>query len=77
MTYQKRSIRLLLVYLDSLNFTVVVSDIGESEYFMGYLQDDAALARDVLEALPGVILLLDKDGVIGDASEHVIALSGF
>jgi PAS domain-containing protein len=57
--------------------TVVVSDVGESEYFMGYFEDDAELARDVLEALSGVILLLDEEGVIGDASQHMKELSGF
>jgi PAS domain S-box-containing protein len=44
---------------------------------MGYFEDDAELARDVLEALPGVILLLDEEGVIGDASHHIKELSGF
>ena len=44
---------------------------------MGYLEDDAELARDVLEALPGVILLLDGQGVIGDASQQIKKLSGF
>jgi diguanylate cyclase (GGDEF)-like protein/PAS domain S-box-containing protein len=44
---------------------------------MGYLEDDAALARDVLEALPGVILLLDAEGVIGDASQQLKELSGY
>jgi diguanylate cyclase (GGDEF)-like protein/PAS domain S-box-containing protein len=44
---------------------------------MGCLEDNAALARDVLEALPGAILLLDADGVIGDASQHLEELSGY
>jgi diguanylate cyclase (GGDEF)-like protein/PAS domain S-box-containing protein len=44
---------------------------------MGYFEDDAVLARDVLEALPGVILLLDAKGVIGDASQHLEELSGY
>jgi diguanylate cyclase (GGDEF)-like protein/PAS domain S-box-containing protein len=44
---------------------------------MGCLEDDAALARDVLEALPGAILLLDADAVIGDASQHLEELSGY
>jgi diguanylate cyclase (GGDEF)-like protein/PAS domain S-box-containing protein len=65
------------LYPDLPSFTVVVSDVGESEYPVGTFDDDAALARDVLEALPGVILLLDAEGVIGDASHHVKALSGF
>ena len=60
-----------------LTFTVVVGHVGESEYFMGCLEDNAALARDVLEALPGAILLLDADGVIGDASQHLEELSGY
>jgi diguanylate cyclase (GGDEF)-like protein/PAS domain S-box-containing protein len=67
----------LLYNYGLLTFFSPVSTVGESEYFMRCFKDHPGLARDVLDAFPGAMALLDSHGVIADLSQRLADVTGY